>query len=227
MYRSLHTAFRVVCVTSCLLLSSCSHVGNGYVGLERSTLLDLRFRNIVKQEEDYSCGAAAMATLLTYHHGDVTSESDVLTVLQTVLDRRALAQRQMNGYSLLDLKRVAERKGYRAAGYRLTFEQLEQLSAPVIVHVEPLGYQHFAVLRDIADDRVFLADPSRGNLRMSTRRFLDEWDGVVFVLGKEAGFDQYRRALAIDPTRDALPDKLRLYRYLDRIERLRPPRDPS
>ena len=32
--------------------------------------------------------------------------------------------------------------------------------------------------------RVFLADPSRGNLRMSISRFLREWHGIIFVLGK-------------------------------------------
>jgi hypothetical protein len=47
-----------------------------------------------------------------------------------------------------------------------------------------LGYYHFAVLRGVAGDRVYLADPERGNLRMSIGRFLDEWAGVVFILGK-------------------------------------------
>ena len=59
-----------------------------------------------------------------------------------------------------------------------------QLAAPVIVFIQPLGYVHFAVLRGIDRGRLFLADPARGNLRMSIARFLGEWDGIVFVLGK-------------------------------------------
>jgi hypothetical protein len=69
-----------------------------------------------------------------------------------------------------------------AAGFKLTTDQLKQLAAPVIVFVQPLGYKHFAVLRGIDRGRVFLADPARGNLRMSTGRFVSEWDGIVFVL---------------------------------------------
>jgi ABC-type bacteriocin/lantibiotic exporter with double-glycine peptidase domain len=54
----------------------------------------------------------------------------------------------------------------------------------VIVFIEPMGYPHFAVLRGIDRGRVFLADPARGNLRMSISRFVGEWGGIVFVLGK-------------------------------------------
>ncbi|MGH8651117.1 MAG: cysteine peptidase family C39 domain-containing protein [Gammaproteobacteria bacterium] len=79
---------------------------------------------------------------------------------------------------------MAQQKGYQAAGFKLTVGQLPQLLAPVIVHVQPFGYHHFAVLRGVAGDRVYLADPGRGNLRMSIARFLDEWAGVVFVLGR-------------------------------------------
>ena len=79
---------------------------------------------------------------------------------------------------------MAQAKGYRAAGFKLTIEQLTQLAAPVIVFVQPLGYPHFAVLRGVDRGRVFLADPSRGNLRMSLSRFASEWNGTVFVLGK-------------------------------------------
>jgi len=97
------------------------------------------------------------------------------------------------GFSLLDLRRAAQKKGYEAEGFKLTSEQLKQLATPVIVFVQPLGYKHFAVLRGIDRGRVFLADPARGNLRMSMGRFLSEWDGIVFVLdqtGEEKKYDQ-------------------------------------
>jgi ABC-type bacteriocin/lantibiotic exporter with double-glycine peptidase domain len=61
---------------------------------------------------------------------------------------------------------------------------IKQLATSVIVFVQPLGYKHFAVLRGIDRGRVFLADPARGNLRMSMGRFLSEWGGIVFVLDK-------------------------------------------
>ncbi len=154
---------------------------------KRHTLKELRDQYVVKQQLDYSCGAAALATLMVHYYGEHTSEKEILELLNTRLEtmtKEEQARKKRIGFSLLDLKIVAQQKGYRAAGFKLSVDQLPRLLAPVIVHVEPFGYHHFAVLRGVAGDRVYLADPGRGNLRMSIARFLDEWAGVVFVLGK-------------------------------------------
>ena len=155
--------------------------------VKRHTLKQLRDQYVVKQQLDYSCGAAALATLMVYYYGENTSEKEILELLNTRLQTMSeedRARKTSIGFSLLDLKVVAQQKGYQAAGFKLSVDQLPQLLAPVIVHVRPLGYYHFAVLRGVAGDRVYLADPARGNLRMSIERFLDEWHGLVFVLGK-------------------------------------------
>jgi uncharacterized protein len=115
----------------------------------------------------------------------------------------------------LDLKHVAQAKGYRAAGFKLTIEQLKQLAAPVIVFVQPLGYKHFAVLRGIDRGRVFLADPARGNLRMSIGRFLSEWDGIVFVLGKAGEEDITTHQLVLPRPDYVQPELLGVSRLLD------------
>jgi len=154
---------------------------------KRHTLVELRDRAVVKQQLDYSCGAAALATLLRYYYGEDTSEQEILSrlnVLLVNLTKEQWAHKKRIGFSLLDLKKVAEERGYRAAGFQLTLDQLRQLVAPVLVYVHPFGYHHFAILRGIAGDRVYLADPGRGNLRMSLSRFRDEYGGVIFVLGK-------------------------------------------
>jgi predicted double-glycine peptidase len=124
-------------------------------------LKELRDQYVVKQQFDFSCGAAALATLLTYYFGDPTSEQDVLKLLMAQLPKDDKLQKTRIGFSLLDLKHIAEAKGYRAAGFKLTIEQLMQLAAPVIVFVQPLGYPHFAVLRGIDRGRVFLAKTRR------------------------------------------------------------------
>ncbi|GJL65389.1 MAG: hypothetical protein NPIRA05_03600 [Nitrospirales bacterium] len=150
----------------------------------RHSLKALRDRYVVKQQEDYSCGAAALATLLRYYYGEETSEQELLKLLKQQISSEEWPTKSIQGFSLLDLKKVALTKGFRAAGFELTIEQLAKLTAPVIVFLEPLGYKHFAVLRGLDRGRVYLADPSRGNLRMSVYRFLEEWSGIVFVLGR-------------------------------------------
>src|SRR5215470_4786803 len=150
----------------------------------RHTLKQLRDQYVVKQQLDYSCGAAALATLMIYYFGEETSERDILNALIAGLTPDDLEGKKKRGFSLLDLRRVARAKGYQAAGFKLTGEQLKQLATPVIVFVQPFGYNHFAVLRGVDRGRVYLADPARGNLRMSMGRFLTEWGGIIFVLDK-------------------------------------------
>jgi predicted double-glycine peptidase len=183
--------------------------------IKRHSLKELRDRNVVKQQLDYSCGAAALATLLTYYFGEEISEQELLQILVSRLTKDEQRLKAQRGFSLLDLKHVAEAKGYRAAGFKLTIDQLQQLAAPVIVFVQPLGYRHFAVLRGIDRGRVFLADPARGNLRMSIGRFLSEWDGIIFVLGKPGEEDITTYPLAL-PRPDVIqPELLGVSRLLD------------
>jgi uncharacterized protein len=175
--------------------------------VKRHTLKELRDQYVVKQDSDYSCGAAALATLLTYYFGEESSEQQILELMNAGLTKVEQARKHFKGYSLLDLQRAARLKGYQAAGFKLTVEQLTQLAAPVIVFVQPMGYKHFAVLRGVDRGRVFLADPVRGNLRMSLGRFLAEWDGIIFVLGKAGEADLTTYPLAL-PRPDSVQPEL-------------------
>jgi predicted double-glycine peptidase len=183
--------------------------------VKRHSLKELRDRYVVKQNFDYSCGAAALATLLTYYYGDETSEQDIMKILTAELSKDEQRRKEWRGFSLLDLKLMAQTKGYRAAGFKLTVEQLAQLAAPVIVFIEPMGYPHFAVLRGIDRGRVFLADPARGNLRMSIERFLGEWNGIVFVLGKAGEENIKAYPLALPGAERIQPELLSVDRRLD------------
>jgi predicted double-glycine peptidase len=183
--------------------------------VRRHTLKELRDQYVVKQQLDYSCGAAALATLLTYYFGDETSERELLELLTAQLRRDELKRKEKQGFSLLDLKKVAQAKGYQAAGFKLTIEQLKQLAAPVLVFVEPQGYKHFAILRGVDRGRVFLADPARGNLRMSISRFLREWHGIIFVLGRSGEEELTTYPLALSRPVYIQPELLRVSRMTD------------
>ena len=183
--------------------------------VKRHSLKELRDRYVVKQQLDYTCGAAALATLLTYYFGEETSEREIVQILVSGLTKDEQRLKAQRGFSLLDLKHVAQAKGYRAAGFKLTIDQLKQLAAPVIVFVQPLGYKHFAVLRGIDRGRVFLADPARGNLRMSIGRFLSEWDGIIFVLGKPGEEDIATYPLALPHPDIIQPELLGVSRLLN------------
>ena len=182
----------------------------------RHTLVDKRFEKVIRQQRDYSCGAATLATLMTYYFNDEKTEQEILHTLVTGLSEEGINDKENTGFSLLDLKRAAEAHGYRAAGYRLTIDQLKKLTGPVIVHVTPKGYQHFALARMVVEDRVFLADPSRGNFRVSLKQFQEEWDGVVFIIEKGTEDTERDEDFGRLTRRDMLIDKTRWFRQIER-----------
>ena len=162
------------------------------IDIPLKSMKTLRDQGLVKQRLDYSCGAAALATILRYGFGDEVTERDILVELFDLLSKDEEGLRRKEGFSLLDLQHVAQARGYKAEGFRLEPQFLAKLGGPVIVFIEPHGYKHFAVLRGVRGDRVFLADPSRGNIRMPAYRFLDYWlgedgKGIIFVIEPKDG----------------------------------------
>ncbi len=122
---------------------------------------------------------------MRFYFGDRVTEEDILVCILSSLSKAEVEDREKNGLSLLDLKLCAERLGYQAVGVRLKFASLPRLKGPILIHLETEDYRHFAVLKGVRGDRLFLADPSRGNIRMSAERFAGAWSGVALVLGKQ------------------------------------------
>jgi uncharacterized protein len=175
------------------------------------SMKDARDRNVVKQRFDFSCGAAALATLLRFGIGEPVTERDILTQLYGLLSDDETKTVRRTGFSLLHLQRVAQARGYHAEGFRLGAEQLALLPGPVLVFIQPRGYKHFAVLRGVQGDRVYLADPSRGNIRVPIHTFLDQWRqddgrGVIFVVEPAAGLPDAQMPLALMGTPPSPPE---------------------
>jgi len=146
---------------------------------------ELNNKNVVMQQFDYSCGAASLATIMRYYFNDDVTEQSLMEDINTIFSDQEMDVIEESGLSFLELERIAESKGYQTASVRLSVAALKELQGPVLVFVEPGGYRHFAILRGVVEDRVFLADPSRGNIRLPIHEFLNEWRGNTFVLGKE------------------------------------------
>lgn len=141
------------------------------------SLLEMRRDRVVVQQWDLSCGAAALATLLNYQHGDPISEREIAKGLierEEYIENPALV-RIRHGFSLLDLKRYVDARGYRGIGYgKLTLDDLIE-RAPIMVPVKLYGYNHFVVFRGALGNRVLLADPAFGNRTMFAATFEDAW----------------------------------------------------
>lgn len=141
------------------------------------SMLELRQRNIVLQQFDLSCGAAALATLLRYQHGEMVTERDVAIGLisRDLYIANPDILRIRRGFSLLDMNRYTESLGYdgKALG-GVAYDDLLDL-VPAIVPVRLNGYNHFVVFRGTFEDTVLLGDPAFGNRTLSRRRFIEAW----------------------------------------------------
>ena len=141
------------------------------------SMLEIRRKNVVVQEWDLSCGAAALATVLRFQHGDNVSERKLVEALisRDIYIENPDLVRLREGFSLLDLKRVVEGRGYNGFGYGdLTFQDLLDL-APIITPINPNGYNHFVVMIGRIGDDVQVADPAFGNATMTVERFQRVW----------------------------------------------------
>ena len=138
------------------------------------------FLTVVRQEHDFSCGSAAVATLLTYHYDRPTTEREAFEAMYATGDK---AKIQREGFSLLEMKTYLESLGYQADGFRVPLEKVAHVGIPVIVLIETRGYKHFVVIKGLEDDRVLVCDPARGVQIMSQADFLQLWkDGIVFAI---------------------------------------------
>ncbi len=126
----------------------------------------MRDAEIVKQDLDYSCGAASLATILSEYYGSSATEEEILKIM----DKENMRA------SFNDMANALEELGFRGVGYAASFEQLSKLKIPVIVYTKHRRDDHFAVLRGISSDTVWLSDPSLGNRTYSRYQFLEMWE---------------------------------------------------
>ena len=152
-----------------------------------TSIREQRFENLVEQSTDFSCGAAALATLLNGCYDYDTTEVEVL---QGMLETANVEKVAEKGFSLLDIKRYVATLGLRGRGYNIdnTFT-LMRVRIPTIVLIDIKGYKHFVILKKITPEYAYIGDPALGNKIYTTDEFLEMWNNVIFaVLGQ--GFNR-------------------------------------
>lgn len=160
--------------------------------LPTSSLIDQRFGTVVRQRYDFSCGSAALATLLRYHYGDAEDEASVFAGMWRDGDQ---AQIRRLGFSLLDMKRYLASRRLSADGYRVPLAEIAHVGLPGIALIDFDGYKHFVVVKGVQGGSVLLGDPSLGLRWVSVKTFQKQWNGVFFALNDrkavgQAHFDQ-------------------------------------
>jgi ATP-binding cassette subfamily B protein len=130
----------------------------------------------VWQVDEMDCGAACLA-MACRHFGRAVSLPHV----------RRLVHMGIDGTSLAGIAAGAESLGLRVRSVKASKSRLEELPVPAIVHLEG---NHWAVLHDVEDRRVRLADPARGGVRMARDEFDEKWSGYAALLAYGPGLEE-------------------------------------
>jgi predicted double-glycine peptidase len=153
--------------------------GGSAFSMKVTSMRDIPFRTVVRQQYDYSCGSAALATLLRYHYGVPIGEAEIFKAMYDAGDQEKIRE---VGFSLLDMKRYLEARGLKADGYRATLAQLEAAKAPALSVISIGTYRHFVVIKGVRDGQVLVGDPSLGLKTYSAAEFSKMWNGVIFAV---------------------------------------------
>lgn len=172
-----------------------------------ANLTQLRFGATLRQQYDFSCGSAALATLLSYHYGYPVTEQRVFEYMYLHGDRNKIRK---EGFSLLDMQRFLAASGFRADGFQLPLQKLLDAKLPAIVLVAERGYHHFVVIKGMSQDRILVGDPSSGARALPRTAFEAIWvSKLLFVIHGYPGQASFNtpadwRAAPAAPLADAI-----------------------
>ena len=139
-----------------------------------------QFRGIVRQAYDYSCGSAALTTLLNGYVGTQITEQQTMNGLLKFGETEKIIERR--SFSVLDMKRFVAALGLESGGYKGEFSDLVKQGQPAIVPISYAGFKHFVVFKAYKDGRVYVADPALGNISFDEVRFQQIWENNTLFL---------------------------------------------
>jgi hypothetical protein len=158
-------------------------LGGGAATTNLESFQEKKSEATVAPQYDFSCGSAALATLLTNNYNIPVSEEEVFRDMFDHGDKKVIAE---SGFSLLDIKNYLARRGLEANGYRAPLSKLAEVGLPAIVLIDVRGYSHFVVLEGIRDGRVLLSDPANGMRSEPIGEFEGHWSGIFLLILTDA-----------------------------------------
>lgn len=145
----------------------------------------IRYEGVIGQTSYYTCGPAAVATLLTHYYGQPTTESEILELSEKAMEGSDKKPEE-RGVTALALRQALANKNIQARGIRLTLTSLADYfrkgGLPVVLHVTK-PQMHYVLAVGMVGDWVILADPSWGRRIQPLGALVNEqgFSGVTLV----------------------------------------------
>ncbi len=155
----------------------------GHYSVPVKSYSEIVFGNVLRQKYDFSCGSAALASLLSFHYKTPSKEEDVFKVMFDNGDKKLIEQK---GFSLLDMKLYLESVGFKSDGFNLPLDKIRKVGVPGITLVNFDGYLHFVVIKGMNNEFVIVGDPSRGTIKIKYSDFEQHYMGIVLLIRNKA-----------------------------------------
>jgi predicted double-glycine peptidase len=146
----------------------------------------IRYQEIVGQTSYYTCGPAAVATLLIYYYGIDTSEKEILELSHQAIKERGQDPEEGKGIDALALQKTLEDKGIPSKGIKIPSENLPKYfndgGLPIILHVTK-PQLHYILAIGIVGSWVVIADPSWGRKIIHLNDLIDDkgFEGITLI----------------------------------------------
>jgi len=122
---------------------------------------------VLLQTKRNNCGPTALKMIFDYYH--------IPALLDEIETQVGLTEQ---GTSMLALKEMAELKGLKAEGWRLTLEDFLKQQFPILLFVHD---DHYIVVDSVCHGEVFIRDPAIGRLKMNTKKLPSIWNGETLI----------------------------------------------
>ena len=129
-----------------------------------------QFRSVVRQNYDFSCGSAALATMLRFHYELDVGEKEILEAMYSIGNQKKILK---EGFSLLDMKQYLVSIGMKANGFKAPLDKLQTVGVPAIALINNNGYLHFVVVKGVSEKTVLIGDPAVG-MRVIERKAFEK-----------------------------------------------------
>lgn len=122
---------------------------------------------MIGQQEAVECGAACLTMVLAWHGRWVTLE-----------EMREQCGITRDGTKATNILKAARAHGMVAKGLQKTSAELQRLPLPLIVF---WNFNHFVVVEEIDEKRVWLVDPASGPVVVSRAEFAEAYSGIALA----------------------------------------------
>ena len=120
---------------------------------------------LILQTNASNCGLASLAMLLSYYSQKPVSLASLERTAAILLSARSKTWKT-EGYSVGELQSLARAYGMSIRAARIGAAELQSLTFPLLAWIDFGSNGHFTVVQSFEDGEAFLADPTRGYLRL-------------------------------------------------------------